>query len=216
MTAIVVTVDMDVSRPYGVISHPLDSAVLHVLTGTTASLTGRQVARLTPEGSQQGVGKALNRLVDEGLVEREEAGPSALYRLNRGHLAAPAIDLLVNLRRELLDRLRRSFEEWEIRPMHASMFGSAARGDGDVESDIDLFIVRPEGVDAEDATWRNQLDELGRDVGRWTGNHAGIVELSADDLADLRRRRPPVLKELDADAITLAGPDVAKLLRGAL
>ena len=206
---------MDVSRPYGVISHPLDSAVLYVLAGTTAPLTGRQVARLTPEGSQQGVGKALNRLVDQGIVEREEAGRAALYRLNRAHLAAPAIELLVNLRRELVEHLRQAVAEWAIGPMHASMFGSAARGDGDIDSDIDLFIVRPQGVDAEDATWRRQLDELADDVRRWTGNHAGIVELSTGDLVGLRRRRPPVLAELDADAITLAGQDVAEILRGA-
>jgi predicted nucleotidyltransferase len=36
--------------------------------------------------------------------------------------------------------------------MHASLFGSAARGDGVPESDIDLLIIRPERVDAEDAT----------------------------------------------------------------
>ena len=196
------------------ISHPLDSAVFHVLAGTTQALTGRQVARLASEGSQQGIWKALNRLVDEGVVEREEAGSSALYTLNREHLAAPAIELLTNLRGDLLERLRRTFGNWEIRPMHVSMFGSAARGDGDTDSDIDLFIVRPEGMDVEDATWRDQLDKLADSVRRWTGNHAGIVELSAGDLVELRRRRPPVLDELDADAITLAGPDVARILRG--
>lgn len=203
---------MNVSRPYGVISHPLDSAVLHTLSGTSTSLTGRQVARLTSEGSQQGIGKALNRLVAEGVVEREEAGRSALYRLNRRHLAAPAVELLVNLRRELFDRLRRAFEEWELRPMHASMFGSAARGDGDVNSDIDLFIVRPEDVDTEDSRWRDQLDRLANDVRSWTGNHAGIVEFGAEDVGNLRRRQPPVLKDLDADAVLLAGPSVEQLL----
>lgn len=207
---------MNVSRPYGVISHPLDSAVLHTLSGTSASLTGHQVARLTSEGSQQGIGKALNRLVAEGVVEREEAGKSALYRLNRHHLAAPAIELLVNLRREFIDRLRRVFEGWELKPVHASMFGSAARSDGDVDSDIDLFIVRPEDVDTENSRWRDQLDRLANDVKSWTGNHAGIAELGVEDLADLRRRRPPVLIDLDADAVTLAGPSVDQLLDGAI
>lgn len=205
---------MDVSRPYGVISHPLDSAALHVLVGTTLPLTGRQVARLSPEGSQQGIGKALNRLVEEGVVERSEAGSAALYRLNREHLAVPAIERLVDLRRELIRRLRHRFEEWEVAPHHASMFGSAARGDGDSRSDIDLFIVRPHGVDADDSKWTHQIDELASDVRRWTGNHAGIVDLSAEQLSDLRRRRPPVLRDLKEDAITLAGPDVAKILQG--
>ena len=213
MTARVVA-PMDVSRPHGVISHPLDSTVLRVLVGTTQPLTGRQVARLADEGSQQGIGKALNRLVEEGVLEREEAGSSSLYTFNRQHLAAPAIERLVSLRGELLERLRQTFGEWEVEPVHASMFGSAARSDGDSASDIDLFIVRPEGVDGEDETWRAQLGELAESVWRWTGNHAGIAELSESELPKLRRRRPPVLDELDADAITLAGPEVGKLLRG--
>jgi DNA-binding transcriptional ArsR family regulator len=205
---------MDVSRPHGAISHPLDSAVLRVLVGTTQALTGRQVARLASEGSQQGIGKALNRLVGEGVVHREEAGSSSLYTLNRDHLATPAIELLVDLRGELLDRLRQAFRGWRIKPVHASMFGSAARGDGDASSDIDLFIVRPSSIDAEDDTWQSQIDGLADSVWRWTGNHAGIVELPGDDLGKLRRRRPSVLRELDADAIALAGVDIAKILKG--
>ncbi len=212
MTATVVTKNMDVSRPYGVISHPLDGSVLKVLVGTTRPLTGRQVARLASEGSQQGVGKALNRLVDAGVVEREEAGSSALYRLNRDHLATPGIELLTNLRQELLERLKHSVHGWAIGPVHVSMFGSAARGDGDVASDIDLLIVRPRDVDAEDTHWRDQLDGLAGDVRRWTGNHAGIVEVSEADLPELRRRRPAVLSQVDADAITLGGSDIAAIL----
>lgn len=120
--------------------------------------------------------------------------------------------MLTNLRRELLERLRQIFRDWQIRPMHASMFGSAARGDGDAHSDIDLFIVRPYGVDVEDPTWRDQIDKLADAVLHWTGNHAGIAELAESDLVQLRRRRPPLLDQLDVDAITLAGPDVMKIL----
>jgi predicted nucleotidyltransferase len=197
-----------------VISHPLDSVVLRVLAGTKRAMTGRQVARLSGEGSQQGIGKALARLADLGVVGREEAGGSFLCTLNREHLAAPVIERLANLRGELLERLRRTLGGWAIKPVHASMFGSTARGDGDASSDVDLLVVRPKGVDPENAAWRSQLDELADGVWRWTGNHAGLVEIGEGDLDDLRRRRPAVLDELQADAICLAGPDVAKLLEG--
>jgi predicted nucleotidyltransferase len=197
------------------LSHPLDGPVLRVLAGTTQPLTGRQIARMAEDGSQQGIGKALGRLADEGLVDREEAGRASLYTLNRQHLALPAVEVLTNLRGALLERLRETFENWKTRPFHASMFGSAARGDGDAASDIDLFVVRPARVDMEEETWRKQLDELADSVLRWTGNHAGIAEVSERDLAGLRRRRPPVLDELDEDAITLAGFNVSDVLRKA-
>lgn len=206
---------MDVSRPYGVISHPLDSAVLVVLAGTTRPLTGHEVARLAPQGTQQGIWKALNRLVDQGLVEREEAGSSALYKLNRDHLAAPAVEILAAIRTELVDRLRREIQDWKRPPVHVSIFGSTARRDGDTESDIDLFVVRPDEVDDEDPAWLGQLDELADRIHRWTGNRASISQLSEKEVKRLSHERPPVVNELRSDAITLVGPEPSKLFRRA-
>ena len=202
---------MDVSRPYGVISHPLDGAVLHVLTGTTRGMSGRRVAELTGN-AQEGVRKALRRLVDTGLVEQQEAGNAILYSFNRRHLAAPAVEELTDLRRALLTRLSDAFKAWKPAPLHASVFGSTARGDGDSSSDIDLFVVRPGSVEADDRRWREQIERLPGDLHVWTGNHANIVEVPESALVDLRRRRPAVVDSLEADALTLAGPDVAALL----
>jgi predicted nucleotidyltransferase/predicted transcriptional regulator len=204
---------MDVSRPFTALFPALDSVVLSNLAQTTRPRTGREISRLAHR-SPAGVGTVLARLVEQGLVDREKAGNAFVYTLNREHLAAPAVEALANLRPSLLGRLRQEIAQWQITPVHASLFGSAARGNGDASSDVDLFIVRPEQVEEEDATWRSQVDGLAEGVRRWTGNHAGIAELSTDQVASMRRRRPPILNELDADAITLAGADVGVLLRG--
>ncbi len=206
-------IDMDVSHPFTALMPTLDSAVLAVLARTTRAQTGREVA-LAAGRSPSGVRPVLDRLAEQGLVDSERAGRAYVYTLNREHLAAPAVEALAGLRPALIDRLRQEIAEWSITPSHVSLFGSAARGDGDAASDVDLFVVRPEGVDAEDSAWRGQLDKLAEGVRRWTGNHAGIAELSTDQLATLRKRRPPALKDLDADAITLSGPDVGALLWG--
>jgi predicted nucleotidyltransferase len=202
---------MDVSRPYGVISHPLDGAILHVLTGTTRGMSGRRVAELTGN-TQEGVRKALRRLADTGIVEQQEAGSAILYQFNRRHLAAPAVEQLTDLRRALLARLTDTFRIWVPPPLHASLFGSAARADGDSSSDIDLFVVRPDSVQTDDQVWREQAERLPDDVRDWTGNHANIVEVPESALAGLRRRRPAVVDSLEADALTLVGPDAAALL----
>lgn len=204
---------MDVSRPFIALMPSLDSAVLTVLARTTRPRTGREIAGVAGR-SPAGVRAVLERLVEQGLVYSEKAGRAFTYTLNRDHLAAPAVEALANLRTRLFDRLRDEIAEWEVPPAHASLFGSAARGDGDSKSDVDLFVVRPRGIEEEEPTWRRQIDSLAEGVRRWTGNNAGIAELSPDQLASLKERRPPILKELDADAITLAGPDVGKVLRG--
>ncbi|MGN6274528.1 MAG: nucleotidyltransferase domain-containing protein [Solirubrobacterales bacterium] len=154
----------------------------------------------------------MNRLVEHGLVDREEAGRAFLFTLNREHLAAPAVDLLAHMRSELFDRLSRAVGSWEIAAVHVSLFGSFARGEGDTGSDIDLFVVRPRKVDREDPRWREQLDLLARQVQRWTGNRAGIVEVGEEDLPRLRKEEPPILAELRKDAIAVAGSEAAALL----
>lgn len=186
--------------------------MLVVLAATTRPLTGREVAKLVKRGSQAGVNRTLRRLVEHGLVEGQEAGAAILYSFNREHLAAPAVSALVDLRAELVRRLKEAFHRWKAQPLHASLFGSAARGDGKTSSDIDVFVVRPSGIDENDRRWREQLDQLARDVQRWTGNQLGLAEISKRDVRRLRLIKPAVASELRADAITLVGPPVSELL----
>lgn len=186
--------------------------VVLVLRGTTRPLTGREIARLVRAGSQPAVNSALRRLAGEGVVGAEEAGNAYLYTLNREHLAAPALELLADIRVELERRLRSEIAEWEIAPTHVSIFGSAARGDGDIHSDVDLFVVRAARVSEDDSRWRAQLERLSVHVHAWTGNHVGISEIAAADLRRLRRERPPVVEELRREAITLAGAEPTALL----
>lgn len=203
---------MNLSRPWALIRSPIDMEVVLVLRGTTRPLTGREVARLVRSGSQPAVNASLRRLAEEGLVHAEEAGNAYLYTFNREHLAAPALEQLATIRSELERRLRAEIAGWEIAPAHASIFGSAARGDGDNSSDIDVFVVRPRGVPEDDPGWRAQLDRLSEHVHAWTGNHVGLSEVSATDVRRLRRERPPVVEELRADAINLSGAPAAELL----
>jgi predicted nucleotidyltransferase len=98
-----------------------------------------------------------------------------------------------------------------VRPFHASLFGSAARGDGSTESDIDLFIVRPRAADKEEKVWQRQLDELATKVRQWTGNQLGISEVGESEIASLRKRKPKVIEELRKDAIALHGGQVTAL-----
>ena len=63
------------------------------------------------------------------------------------------------------------------------------------------------------AGWRAQVDELGDLVTRWTGNRAGISELSESDVRAMLAEEPPILAELRQDAIALAGPVFTTYIR---
>jgi hypothetical protein len=204
---------MDVAFPHSVVSPTLEGDVLVVLAGTTRPLTGREVARLARRGTPPAVAAALTRLVDQGLVLRDEAGGAYLHTLNRDHLAAPAVLVLAGLRTEMFDRLRAAVAEWDVQPVSAVLFGSAARWDGDAKSDIDILLVRPDDVDEEDERWRGQLERFSDAVHAWTGNEASLIDLSEADVPGLVNARPPVLGSLRADAILLAGTPPDRLFR---
>jgi hypothetical protein len=203
---------MNVSRAYSAVAPTVEGDALIVLAGTTQPLTGRRVARLARRGSVAAVAKALDRLVSQGLVLRQDAPPAALYTLNRQHVAASAVESLALIRIELLDRLRKAISTWDTPPVHASMFGSAARQDGDTDSDIDIFVVRPAEVGIEDPAWSSQLQGLSDAVRAWTGNHAAIIDFAEQDIAQMREENPPVMHDLRRDGIDLAGTPLRELV----
>ncbi|HKF83377.1 MAG TPA: nucleotidyltransferase domain-containing protein [Solirubrobacterales bacterium] len=202
---------MDLTSPFKSLFPTVDSSVLGVLLGSTKPRTGREVAR-EAHRSQRATKLVLDRLVDHGLVFREELGRSQVYTLNRNHIAAGPLAQLVSLRLALFDRLRAAVGAWRLQPGHVSVFGSAARGDGGLKSDIDIFVVRPNGVEEDDEGWREQVEALAEAVFDWTGNHAGIAEVGDEELGRLRREQPAILESLRADAVHIAGPPIRELL----
>jgi predicted nucleotidyltransferase len=196
---------MDLSRPYSAVCPSLDGPVLNALYHTTRPMTGREISRLLPKGSEQGTRLVLDRISTHGLVVKERAGAAWLYSLNRRHLAFEAVKQLMELRSGMFDGMRELIANWSVKPVHAWVFGSAARGDGGVESDIDLFLVRSEGVSADDAAWLHQLEEFADDIKAMTGNHVATIEASLSELEEMARREAPIVKSLRREAITLAG-----------
>jgi Nucleotidyltransferase domain len=203
---------MDVGRPYKAVCPALDGEVLMALAGTSMGMTGRQAAALTGRSSHSGVLNVLNRLTEQGLVDRVELNRAFLFSLNREHVAYPAVVALQSLRIALIGTVQQELKKWTVEPVHASLFGSFARGDGDTHSDIDLFVVRPTAVSEEDVRWREQVDGLARKIPRWTGNRAAIHEVSGSELPRLGTDGPPIVAQLRSDAIVLSGPSIPTLL----
>lgn len=186
---------MDVSRPISSVIPSLDGAVLAALAGTTAPLNLTTVHRLAGRGSLSGVRRVLLRLVGTGIVSKVPGG----YALNRDHVAGPAVEMVAHLWGEVSGRIRQSVSEWGEPPRLVGIFGSAARRDGDEESDIDLLVVS----DAADLPDRG--DELAESVRRWTGNQTHVIAISTRDLRRMRRAREPILAEWDRDLVVLVG-----------
>ena len=204
---------MDVAHPIKAVIPSLDARVLEVMAGTLSSMSGLQVQSLVPEASYAGVRKVLLRLVSQGLVHADSRGNAVYFSANRKHLAWPAVETLVSLRQTLFGQLRESIAGWRPPPIHASLFGSAARGDGDETSDIDLLLVRPELAADAEAAWSGQVDALRGAVVQMTGNDLQIFETSLDDLRPLIEARDPIVDEWRRDGLPLAGRNLTSIVR---
>jgi len=200
---------MDMSQPISTVIPTLDGPVLAALARTNQPLTGRRIHQLTGAGSESGTRKVLRRLAGTGLVTAKQVGPSVQYSLNREHLAAAAVLELTTLRSRLIRQIMDAIAQWTRHPIHASIFGSAARGDGDVESDVDLLIVH--SFHEPPPEWSEQVDELGDRVHAWTGNYMQTYELSTSELAEHLRVGDPIVDEWIRDSITVYGQDFRRL-----
>lgn len=204
---------MDLSDPLRAIVPTLDGPVLRVLAGTSRPLTGREVWRLAGAGSEAGVRRVLGRLVEQGLVTATKAGQADLYSANRFHLAWPTVESLVHLDERLWERLTSLVADWDPAPTLVGVFGSAARGDGSIDSDIDLLLIRPNSIaasfadsnDPRDEAWARQVDNLRTAVRSMTGNPAQIVEVSDREMRDLMLADDPLMESLRSDLRVLVG-----------
>jgi predicted nucleotidyltransferase len=196
---------VDLARPLALITPTIDADVLAVLAGARASFTGRQVHQVAGRHSERGVRNTLHRLSEQGIVTRERVGNADLYQLNRLHLAAAHIEAIVKLRSELLDRIGEEIGLWTIRAEFAALFGSAAKGSMRPDSDIDVFVVRPDDVDEDTELWQLQVATLTRHVTEWTGNDTRALDLAAAEVRDGLAAGRRVLQEIRDTGITLHG-----------
>lgn len=226
---------MDLTDPTRSVTATLDGPVLAVLAQSGKPLTAGEVTGQMPRGSEVGVRRSLARLVEQGIVHAEMMGRNLVHELNRDHIAADIAVQLAGLRLELWQRLRRALGSWNPKPVYGYVFGSAARGDGGPDSDIDVLLVHPPfpgdsdprrrsnrlggqiaGVTAElwegrlserqAAKWHRQVDAIHSQVRAWTGNPLQALEMSTLDWADHERRGSTLWQEIIRDGIKVAEP----------
>ena len=197
---------MDLARPFLLLTPTVDGDVLSALALAGHVFTPPQLHAIIGRHSVDGVRRALHRLADQGLVNRERIGRADVFGLNRDHLAAPYVIGIAQLRRELLDRMRAELAGWRVPCVYAALFGSAATGTMRHDSDIDVFLVRPDAVDAEHDIWRDQVQHLARTATRWTGNDTRPFELAEEEVGRGLALGEPVLRDIARVGIRLVGP----------
>lgn len=190
---------MDLSTPIADVIPGHRGAVLAALLRLREPVTGRELA------AQAGVSPAtaariIDDLADAGLLELRPAGRAVGVTLNRQHLAVGPLEQLAGMRARLIERLRSTITEWDAPAVAAWLFGSAARGDGDRQSDIDIVVVaRREPT----ALWEDQIGDLAGLGSASTGNNVQVLDYSRRQFRELVVATKPLIRSLRAEGIEL-------------
>jgi len=195
---------------------PATSAVLRVLVrAPEARFTMRQLAGVAGV-SHNAAQTVVRRLAEHGLVLTTPAGRAVMCSYNRAHLAADALTALVTLRARLLQVLADEVAAWPVAPVHMSLYGSAARGDGTTSSDLDLLVVRQDPLDASaERAWEDQLAASGSRLRLATGNPVNYLDITLAGLREAVRAGEPIVDSWRQDAVHLFGKRLDALLRAA-
>ncbi|MCU1482063.1 MAG: nucleotidyltransferase protein [Subtercola sp.] len=94
-----------------------------------------------------------------------------------------------------------------------SLFGSVARGDSTLESDVDLLIVFPTTF-ADDLV-QNAIDGVSVAVTQSTGNPCNIYAATSERFTQLVTSGDAMVSSWDREARTFHGPDVRRMIRDA-
>lgn len=201
---------MDFARPIEAIVPGAQGRVLAVLVGTTAELNLRTIAQLAGI-SQAQASRLLPDLVALGVVERWEVPPSSLFRLVPEHVASRALLALAQSADTVLDEMGRLAGALPQPPVSVIVFGSFARREADVESDIDVVVIRPTEVDEDDDEWLAALEAWRRDVRRLAGSPVEVLEVSADEAPTKLGGRGQVWADIRRDGQVVHGLTIDEL-----
>ncbi len=195
---------VDFVRPIEAVIPGAQGRILAVLVETTAPLNLRTLARLAGVSPAQ-ASRVMPGLVDLGLVERYEVPPSSQFLLARPNVAAQAVIELARSQGTASERIGLAAASMATPPESVIVFGSFARGEAGIESDIDVVVVRPDSIDEDDDEWATALEAWRDEATAITGNSIEVVEVSRTEAGSKLRGRTEFWRNVRRDGVAVHG-----------
>ncbi|SEE21340.1 nucleotidyltransferase domain-containing protein [Ruania alba] len=194
---------MHFGSPFGGVIIGARGAVLEVLLRTSEPLTGRQIhALVSDDVGLWSVQEALKALTELGIVETHTAGRAGLHTINEDHVAVAPLRALVDPIAALVSTLEQMLNPGT---QTALLFGSLARGEGRIDSDIDLAVISA-------SHWDRRVD-LQDAVRTRLGNECDVVVFTQDEFQERAAQAEPVVTDILRDGVALIGnkPRISRL-----
>jgi predicted nucleotidyltransferase len=182
------------SEPFGGVIPGARGAVLAALLRTDAPLTGRQVhALVSHDYSLWTVQEALKALTQLGLVNTQTIGRAGVHTVNEDHVSVAPLRALLDPIAALANTVRDAVGG-DVKTV--ILFGSIARGEANIKSDIDLAVIAPAG-------WDGHTD-LEDTVRTRLGNDCDVLVFTPENFTR-QAASEPVVREILTDGVALIG-----------
>ena len=206
---------MDWNHPEHVFGSGLEPVVLRVLWRAGTPMTGTEVHRVAGKGSDSGIRLALSRLALQGIVMSSRVGMALTHALNREHIGFAAIDAAFSALdpwTQFRSRVTEVVAEHgpdDPLSVTVAVFGSVARDEARLDSDVDLAVV----VNELDDVAENLADELRNELSAATGQAVQVYLTTPARLHDAVRLADPIVDSFRSDARAVSGPDIRTYLQ---
>lgn len=182
-------------KPFGGVILGARGAILAALLRTGAPLTGRRIhALVSDDYSLWTVQEALKSLTRLGLVNTQTIGRAGVHTINESHYCVAPLRALLDPMTALTQTVREAVGE-EVEAV--ILFGSIARVEAGVGSDVDLAVIAPPSWDR-----RTTLEDA---VRTRLGNDCDVLVFTSAEFARLAGAGEPIVSKILDEGVALVG-----------
>ena len=167
------------------------------------NFTGRELTSLIKDISNMAVSKSIKDLIEINLVSLEHHGNSNLLRLNKdSYLFKPIINLF-QVEELTIIKLKKTISKHLNVPYikTATIFGSFAKREEKIDSDIDLFIIT-NNKRLTDET----IENLQKDINKEFGNVLMPYIMTKEEFKN--KKNKPVINNIIENNILIIGDKI--------
>ena len=188
-------------------------AVLRVLSKVKIGLSGREIAKQANMSAPSSL-EALSSLENLNIVTRQRGGREHFFFLNREHYIVKKIIIpALNSERKLAESIYIDIDK-ELGKYSSSLivFGSTARREEDIESDLDICVV------FEDAASKKKIEKIITDLSFSLNRKYGVslapFLISEKDFARRAKNKKSPVTDIIKEGRHISGKTIKELMGG--
>ncbi|MDP8248210.1 MAG: nucleotidyltransferase domain-containing protein [Candidatus Tritonobacter lacicola] len=185
--------------------------ILRFMIHARLPMNGREIAKAVGL-SHVRCHTILKELSEQGIITLRKIGRSTVYELQHDHIVVKHwLKPLFREEKQLKKRLARTVtKHLSVNPVSVILFGSIARKEDRLGSDIDMLLIMPGRANLKKC--KRELSGAEEAVTQLYGNHLSPLLMKHNLFITKLKREDPFLKEVLRDGQQIYGKTIPELL----